>query len=56
MNDDVSLTSKQEQGPIEPSWSQSDISKFSQMMQILISIDRRVRKEASNENYMEKGN
>lgn len=49
MNDDVSLTSKQEQVSISPSWSESDISKFSQMMQILISIDRRVRKEA-NEN------
>ena len=56
MNDDVSLTSKLIDSPTFPRWSTSDISKFTQMMQILISIDRRVRKEASYENHMEKGN
>lgn len=56
MIDDVSLTSKLIDSPTVSRWSPSDISKFSQMVQILISIDRRVRKEASYENHMEKGN
>jgi hypothetical protein len=51
MNNEAGLTIRTQ--PIQPNIvvSSSDIAKFAEMFEILISIDRRLRKEASNENH-----